>query len=191
MSDYRRYFIQGGTYFFTIVTHNREPIFAAPKNVDLLRKAVGTIKTQHPFEINAAVVLPDHLHFLWSLPPGDADFSTRIGKIKVHFTRAFQAGKPLSTNRSESRKKHRESSVWQRRFWEHVVRDEHEFESFYNYIHFNPVKHGLASCPHKWAVSSFHYWVRRGVLSPQWGCSCRDRETVEFDFKNIERVVGE
>jgi len=191
MSDYRRYFVAGGTYFFTIVTYRRRPIFAAPQNVELLRNAIGVVKQELPFEISAAVILPDHMHFLWTLPPGDDGYSKRIGILKAQFTRAFNSHNQLSRYVSPSRKKHGERDVWQRRFWEHTIRGEHDFERHFEYIHYNPVKHGLASCPHKWNWSSFHRWISRRVCDRSWGCNCAERRFKPFDFSDIDDSVGE
>jgi putative transposase len=190
MADYRRYFIAGGTYFFTIVTYRRRVLFDKERNVQLLREAIASVQADAPFEINAAIILPDHMHFIWSLPPGDADYSKRIGRMKASFTKAFYADRPKPEVVSESRKKHRESDIWQRRFWEHTITDEDEFERLFDYIHFNPVKHGHATCPHAWTASSFHKWVDAGVLDREWGCSCEHR-TVTMSFDKVEGVVGE
>jgi putative transposase len=160
MSDYRRYFVPGGTYFFTIVTHRRRRLFSTEENIERLRNAVCAVKHELPFDINAAVVLHDHIHFLWRLPPGDDRYSKRIGRMKVEFTRAISTTYRLRRGASQSREKHRESDVWQRRFWEHMIRDEHDFERHFDYIHYNAVKHGLATCPHAWRASSFHHWVK-------------------------------
>ena len=159
-------------------------------NVQLLRDSIATVQAGAPFEINAAVVLPDHMHFICTLPSGDAGYSKRIGRIKANFTKAFYADRPKPTSVPVSRKKHRESDVWQRRFWEHTVTHEDEFERLVDYIHFNPVKHGHATCPHAWLASSFHKWVDAGVLDREWGCSC-GRRAVNMNFREVENIVGE
>jgi len=143
------------------VTYQRQPLFADGKNVQRLREAISAIKNDMPFHINAAVVLPDHIHLLWSLPPGDQQYSKRIGRMKVEFTKSLRGdnSRPLAV--SQSRQKHRDSDVWQRRFWEHTIFDEGDFDRHFDYIHYNPVKHGLASCPHAWPASSFHHWVTK------------------------------
>ena len=190
MSDYRRYFVAGGTYFFTLVTYQRRRLFQYERNVELLRTAITSVRNEAPFEINAAVILPDHMHFIWSLPPGDSDYSKRIGKLKARFTKAFYTNTEKKPITSESRAKHRESDIWQRRFWEHTITDEDEFQRLFDYIHFNPVKHGHATCPHAWKPSSFHKWVARGVLEEPWGCSCHGR-LVSMNFQCVKDVVGE
>ena len=181
---------QGGTYFFTIVTYQRRPLFQNRANVDLLRTVITSVREEMPFDIDAAVILPNHMHFIWSLPSGDFGYSRRIGKLKVRFTKAFYSNSKPSLELSASRVKHRESDIWQRRFWEHTIRDEEEFDRLFEYIHFNPVKHGCVTCPHKWQATSFHKWVRRGVLDQGWGCSCNGR-TATFDFESVKDVVGE
>ena len=138
----------GGTFFLTWVTHDRRPILRAPTAVDKLRLSVAEVKQEHPFEIQGAVILPDHVHFLWELPAGDGDFSKRVGLIKARFTRAFDGIPSCAENICNSRRRHRERAVWQRRFWEHTIRDERDFETHMDYIHYNPVRHGLAACPH-------------------------------------------
>lgn len=190
MSNYRRLYIPGGTFFFTLVTYHRQPYFANPENITKLRQAVATVKGEMPFNFMAAVILPDHLHFLWTLPSNDCDYSKRIGLIKVLFTKSVQ-NKNLLEQLSLSRQKHRESNIWQRRFWEHSIQDESELEIYLNYIHYNPVKHNLVSCPHLWLYSSFQKWVDQGIYSADWGCICQNKKQVVLHFKNIEDKVGE
>ncbi|WP_052055627.1 transposase [Myxosarcina sp. GI1] len=177
MPNYRRLYIPGGTYFFTIVTYCRRPLFKDPQNIEILRMAIAKIKDKKPFKILAAVILPDHLHFLWQLPPDDADYSQRISRMKVLFTRAYKAKNFSNLELSASRHKHRESDVWQRRFWEHAIADETDLQKHLDYIHNNPVKHKLVSCPHLWQYSSFDRWVKRGRYPANWGCVC-DRFSV-------------
>jgi putative transposase len=176
MPEYRRAFVPGGTFFFTLVTHDRQPSLASPEAVGLLRSAIATVQHDQPFTFDAGVVLPDHTHWLWTLPPGDADFSKRIGRIKALFTKSLDA---------------RPAAVWQPRFWEHVVRDEADRNRLLDYIHFNPVKHGHAACPHGWAHSSFHRYVREGFYDPDWCCCCDGRVARPPDFDDMAGVVGE
>ena len=188
MADYRRADQPGGTYFFTLVTYKRQPIFADAANVDLLRAAVLAVMNERPFEFLAGAVLPDHAHYLWTLPPGDADFSTRIGRMKVLFTKSLRADggqcPPYggSSSRSASRVKHRDADVWQRRFWEHLIRDQDDLNRHLDYIHYNPVKHGLAICPHAWPASSFDKWVAKRCYEPDWCCQCAGRVIRPPDF---------
>lgn len=178
-------------FFLTVVTHERRPLFSMPANVDCLRQAVGQVRRERPFEIVAAVVVPDHLHFLWELPQGDKDFSTRVGRMKALFTRSMPEKLNSASHQSASRRKHRDSGIWQRRFWEHTIRDERDFEKHMNYIHYNPVKHGLAGCPHDWPYSSFQKWVEKGVYTRDWCCRCDGRAVRPPDFTELEGTVGE
>lgn len=184
MPNYHRACTPGGAVFLTLVTFNRRPIFAEPENVQRLRYAMGTVKAEMPFDITAAVVLPDHLHLLWTLPPDDSDYSKRVGRLKVLFTRLLQGQGMLPQDVCLSRQRHRESDVWQRRFWEHTIRDEADWVAHVNYLHYNPVKHGLVRCPREWEYSSFHGFVARGMYEEDWGCS-----DVVFAGKSLE--VGE
>ncbi len=156
MSEYRRLYVPGGTYFFTVVTANRQPLLADPHNVQLLRQAFGYVRERRPFETLAAVILPDHLHCLWRLPEGDADYSTRWQMIKTAFSRKM----PASGG---------EKTIWQPRFWEHLIRDEEDLRRHLDYIHFNPVKHGLVSDPNAWRPSSFRRFVEKSWYPPGWG----------------------
>ena len=164
--DYRRYYQAGGSYFFTVVTHNRRPILTTEENIQRLRKAFRHVQAKHPFHIDAIVVLPDHLHTLWRLPEGDADFSTRWRKIKHFFSIGVAKGVV-----SNSKQRRREKGVWQRRFWEHALRDEHDWRRHVDYIHYNPVKHGHVSLPAQWPFSSFHKAVKMGWYEMDWGAS--------------------
>ena len=165
---YRRLKIAGAAYFFTLVTERRRPLFGEPSTVSLFLRAVEDIRSRHPFTVDAYVVLPDHLHTVWTLPEGDVKFSTRWRLIKEAFTRAY-----LKTHeappRNESRRSKGEQSIWQRRFWEHVIRDDGDFATHLDYIHLNPVHHGLAAAPRDWPHSSFREWVDRGAYDPTWG----------------------
>ena len=141
---YRRANLTGGTYFFTLVTERRRPLFREQAAVTQLLQAIEAVRSRHPFEVDAYVVLPDHLHTLWTLPDGDAKFSTRWRLIKEAFTRAYLKTH-AAPERSASRLLKGEQGIWQRRFWEHTIRDEADFVAHLNYIHLNPVHHGLAS----------------------------------------------
>jgi putative transposase len=165
--QYRRSTTQGATYFFTLVTHQRRPFLCHPPNISLLRETFRYVRAEHPFHIDAAVVLPDHLRCLWTLPDGDHDFSSRWRLIKSYFSHGCDPEYRLPP--SASRQKKREQAVWQRRFWEHQIRDEGDFIQHVEYIHYNPVKHGLVAAPQDWPYSSFHRYVRRGVYPADWG----------------------
>ena len=172
MPEYRRVNIPGSSVFLTLVTHERAKLFSIPDNINKLRQACSIIIMEKPFAINAAVILPEHIHFLWTLPPNDRDYSYRVGRMKVLFTRALRGVNNLPDNVCESRRKHRESDVWQRRLYEHTIRDEFDFRKHLDYLHFNPVKHGLVKCVHDWEYSSFYRGVKRGEYDIAWGCQC-------------------
>jgi putative transposase len=191
MSEYRRFYREGSIIFLTIVTYNRQLIFKDEKNIDLLRKATAIVKSEMPFEILGAVILPNHLHFLWQLPPNNGDFSKRVGRLKALFTKSFKQENNVIQEVSRSRIKHRESNIWQRRFWDHHIRDEEDFEQHLNYIHYNPVKHHFVSCPHFWQYSSFNLWVKKGVYSSQWACICDQNKAKIPDFSSINHNFGE
>ena len=160
MPNYRRLYIPGGRYFFTLVTHRRRPLLAGPERVALLRAAFRKVLATRPFAIHAAVVLPDHLHCVCQLPAGDADYPGRWREIKKAFSRALGAS-------SDAR---RERGVWQRRFWEHAIRDDDDWRRHVDYVHYNPVKHGYAARAADWPFSSFRPAVERGWYTMDWGC---------------------
>ena len=164
---YRRAFTPGGTFFFTLVTEGRRPIFAAAGAIDTLRQAFWEVRQSRPFDIDAAVIMPDHLHCIWTLPSDDADFATRWRLIKTWFTKHCSPALRAEPNPARTAK--REQAVWQHRYWEHLLRDESDFTRHVDYIHYNPVKHGLAVSPIDWPYSSFHRHVKAGVYPPDWG----------------------
>jgi putative transposase len=167
MSRFRRA-ASGSTYFFTVVSHRRRPFFGTALVRATLRAAIGRVRDLRPFAVDAWVLLPDHLHCIWTLPDGDHDFSMRWSLIKHHVSfacgQAFDGGAA-----SASRRKHRDANVWQRRFWEHQIRDEIDLERHMDYIHFNPVKHGLVTSAAQWPYSTFHRYVKAGVYPVDWG----------------------
>ncbi|GJM23810.1 MAG: transposase [Phycisphaerae bacterium] len=191
MPDYQRLFAPGATFFFTVVTNFRKPILSSRPAQECLRSAFRHVQLRYPFEIDACVILPDHLHCIWTLPKDETNFSMRWSAIKATFTRQFVAGGGSETARSESRRKRGERGIWQRRFWEHIVRNETEFGVYVDYIHYNPVKHGLARCPHEWGPSSFHRWVRDGEYLKDWMCLCDGGLKSPPKFGAVERFVGE
>ncbi len=188
MPDYRRARVRGGTYFFTLATAGRAPILT--DCVELLGRALKQCRRRYPFEQTALVVLPDHLHALWTLPADDADFSLRWAAIKRAFTVEYLAGGNPESTVSRSRRAHRDRGVWQRRFWEHCVRDEADLTAHLHYIHYNPVKHGLVACPHAWPHSTFHRLVRAGWYEPDWACACDGRPAkAPIDLGNVAGEV--
>ncbi len=164
---YRRMYIQGGTYFFTLVSFNRLPVFSSQDAVDLLYAAVGYTAARMPFEVIAYVILPDHVHYVWTLPDISSDYSTRWRLIKSYFTRNYDHKDYAKI--SMSRKKKSEKGVWQRRFWEHLIRDEADLVQHVEYIHYNPIKHGYVQSLMDWKNSSFTKYVEDGLYPPYWG----------------------
>ena len=165
MSNYRRARTDGGTYFFTMVTYRRRHIFVDESVVNELKQAIKEVKQQSPFVIDAWVVLPDHMHCIWTLPEGDSDYSKRVGQIKSRFTRRVKERFHDSSLVTQSQKRKHEQAIWQRRFWEHEIRDQMDFEKHVAYIHYNPVKHGLVNHVVDWPYSTFHRYVEKGIYS--------------------------
>ena len=170
MPNYIRAYIPGGTYFFTVALLDRKRRLLTD-HIDALREAFRHVKRQRPYQFNAIVILPDHLHCLWTLPENDADFSTRWRLIKSHFARSIEPGEALSARRQQKQ----ERGIWQRRFWEHAIRDQRDFDAHLDYIHYNPVKHGWASRVADWPHSSFHEFVKDGLYPLEWAASAEVR----------------
>jgi REP-associated tyrosine transposase len=169
MATFRRSITPGATYFFTLVTYRRRPALIDPPFYRALKQSIRAVRETHPFSIEAFVLLPDHLHCIWRLPEGDSGYALRWSMIKrltSQQTRGLAA--PAL---SESRSKRGELGLWQRRFWEHRIRDERDFERHVEYIHWNPVKHGHARAVADWPYSSFHKFVRDGIYPAGWGGS--------------------
>ena len=158
-----------GTFFFTLVTFDRRKILTLDFSRQILSNAITEVQTQYPFSLEAWVLLPDHLHAIWTLPDGDTDYSKRWGLIKAKFTKAISQESVRSALLTGSRIRHRESTIWQRRFWEHQIRDERDLQVHLDYIHFNPVKHDLAKSPRDWPYSSFREFVGRKLYPDNWG----------------------
>jgi putative transposase len=163
MPKYLRAKIKGSVFFFTVVLADRRSNLLV-EEIERLRRVYRTVQRSRPFKTIAICVLPDHLHALWALPDGDADFSSRWSLIKGSFSRGIGPAQA----RSISKVAKREKGIWQRRYWEHAIRDEADFERHVDYIHFNPVKHGHARVS-DWPHSSFHRYVERGLLAADWG----------------------
>ena len=164
MTEYRRLKVAGGTYFFTLTLADRRETLLTDQ-IAGLRAAFRNVNARHPFAIQAVVILPDHLHAIWRLPDGDADYSLRWRLIKKAFSRALPGGEASTPSRSAKG----ERGIWQRRFWEHAIRDDADFARHVDYVHFNPVKHGHVARVSDWPFSSFHRYVRSGLLPEDWG----------------------
>lgn len=169
MPTYRRYYVAGGTYFFTVVTQNRENFLTSINARTMLRESLEREKETRPFEIQGVVLLPDHLHMIWTLPTGDDKYSLRWSAIKGDFTRNWLDGGNREQTVSAGKIREGRRGVWQPRFFEHTINDEDDFEAHLDYIHYNPVKHGLVESPKNWPWSSFHRYVGLGVYPPDWG----------------------
>ena len=205
MSRYRRNYVEGGCYFFTVVMYKRQKLLNG-EAVDILREGFRELMKQKPFKIDAIVIMPDHLHCIWQLPPGDDNYSDRWKKIKTYFTKQYKRRMaPLPTKPTdeqvgwversathrlsctgpkptESMKKKGEIGLWQRRFWEHTIRDEKDYKNHFDYIHYNPVKHRLAKAPKDWQYSSFYRYVREGIYKLDWGA--------QHDITSHNAIVG-
>ena len=162
--DYRRAWYPSGTYFFTVNLLQRKNNRLLVEHIQILRTAVAQVKKFYPFIIHAWVVLPEHLQCVIELPEGDADFKTRWMLIKMLFSRAI----PKTEHRSEIRIKRRERGIWQRRYWEHLIRDEADFKAHVDYVHINPLKHGLVKNVVDWEYSTFHRLVKAGIYPRNW-----------------------
>jgi putative transposase len=160
MPNYHRVHAEGATYFFTVVTAQRKPILQG-KHAELLLEIMGEIRQETPFHSEAFVILPDHLHAIWRLPDGDTDYSKRWGLIKSRFSK--RCGLPSISSHGQ------DSGIWQPRFWEHLIRSDHDWRTHMDYVHFNPIKHGLVKRVVEWPYSSFHQWVKEGFYAPDWG----------------------
>lgn len=156
MPNYRRYYLKGGTWFFTVNLKNRQSDILV-RQIAALRTVVQGVKAAKPFHINACVILPEHLHCIWTLPENDSDFSCRWREIKKMFTKAIRG-----------------HAIWQPRFWEHAIRDEEDFRRHVDYIYLNPVKHGWVTRVQDWPFSSFHRDVRHGIYPADWAGEAQD-----------------
>jgi putative transposase len=169
MSRYRRLKIEGGVFFFTLTIADRSTDLLV-RHIERLRRAYADVQTRRPFETVAICILPDHIHALWQLPHGDADYASRWSIFKSGFSRGLA---PAST-RSESKIGKLEKGIWQRRYWEHAIRDDTDFERHVDYIHYNPVKHGLVQSVADWPFSSFHRYVAQDFLPADWAGDAKE-----------------
>ncbi|NJO15945.1 MAG: transposase [Thioploca sp.] len=177
MRIYKCIKIEGGCYFFTVVLAHRRGNHLLIQHIDTLRESFKQIQKAHPFTLDAVVILPDHLHGIWQLPAQDDNFSFRWRLIKSHFSRSITTSEYVS----ESRQRKNERGIWQRRFWEHVIRDEADYLHHVEYIHYNPVKHGYVKRVRDWPYSSFHRWVARGIYPVTWATD--NPNVIDRDFE--------
>ncbi len=178
MPEYRRNFVNGGTYFFTVVTYNRQPFLTTEGARNCLHNAWEDVQVRFPFVTVAVSLLPEHVHCLWRLPEGDSNYSIRWKEIKRLFSKNYPIQDMPGETISESRLKRGEKLIWQRRFWEHTIRDENDLRNHMEYIHYNPVKHGLVQRAWDWPWSSFHRYVKMGLYEKDWG------EAADMQFNN-------
>ena len=174
MPNYRRNRVMGGTYFFTANLLDRQSDLLV-RYIDSLREAVRNVREKHPFYIDAWVVLPEHTHCVWTLPPDDSDFPTRWMEIKM----LFSAQIPKETASHSDRQRKRERNIWQQRYWEHTIRDDRDYAAHVNYCYVNPLKHGLVRHVRDWPHSSFHRDARSGLYSEDWCGNILDMEAGE------------
>ncbi|HUE93801.1 REP-associated tyrosine transposase [Pseudomonas sp.] len=162
MTEYRRIYRPGGTYFFTLTLADRRQDWLI-SHIAALKQSVHAEQQRAPFSLQAWVVMPEHLHLLMRLPDGDHDFSNRIRRIKGNFSRELPRGVVRASQLLKG-----ERGIWQRRFWEHLIRDERDWQQHFDYIHYNPVKHGQVQRVIDWPHSSFHAYVERGIYPRDW-----------------------
>ena len=191
MPNFRRAYVPGGTFFFTVVTDQRAPFLCDAPARRLLGKVIRQCQARWPMQIDAVVLLPDHLHTIWTLPPGDKSYSKRWGWVKKEFTRAWLADRHAEQPQTAGRIRDGRRGVFQAKFWEHAIRDEHDLGRHFDYIHYNPVKHGVAACPHRWPWSSSRRWVRAGAYNEDWGCVCSGMQPSAMDFSDVAATAGE
>ena len=175
MPRYIRSQVKGATYFFTVTLAHRQSQLLT-ENIQLLRQVFQRANALHPFTTLAICVLPDHIHTIWQMPAEDGNYALRWRIIKSHFSRNFSA----NTQRSNSKIKHREKGIWQRRYWEHQIKDEQDLQRHIDYIHYNPVKHGLVAQVKDWPYSTFHRYVQRNIYPEHWGNGVNVNESGVF-----------
>jgi putative transposase len=182
MPDYRRNRVAGGTYFFTVNLLDRSSHLLV-EHIDLLRNAVREVRAERPFHIDAWAVLPDHMHCIWTLPPGDANYSDRWKAIKIRFARVL----PKTGALSLARQRRGERGIWQRRFWEHTIRDHADYAAHVDYVHINPFKHGLVREVRAWPYSSFHRMVVAGIYPQDWAADLVAMNAGERETRPLTR----
>jgi putative transposase len=188
MPNYRRAFVPGGTFYLTLVTAGRMPFLCDDLARPLLRAAIEQCRARWPFAIDCFVLMPDHLHWIWTLPEDDTAYSARVAWIKRTFTAGWTAAGGAERAVTAAQHGGRRRGVWQPRFWEHVVRSPEDRNRLFDYVHFNPVKHGYVKCPKDWPYSSFHRFVREGFYERDWGCV---EGGAPPTWEDIEDILGE
>jgi len=188
MPNWRRSLTPGGTFFFTVVTDRRARFLTTPLARNVLSNTIRGCQSQWPFKIDAIVLLPDHLHTIWTLPLGDTDYSKRWAWIRKEFTKSWLSQGGNEQIQTAGRHRDQRRGVWQAKFWEHTIQDEEDFDRHFDYIHFNPVKHGLVKSPQEWPWSSIHRWVKKGVYPVDWAHGSDD---VSLNFDDIKNSIGE
>lgn len=188
MPNWKRAHVPGRTFFFSVVTDRRARFLTDVPARRLLGSIIRRCRLKWPFTIDALVLLPDHLHAIWSLPPGDEEYSKRWGWIKKEFTKHWLAAGGHEQRQTAGRIRDRRRGVWQPKFREHTLEMAEQFERHFDYVHYNPVKHGLVKCPGDWPWSSFYRWIRAGVYPANWACW---DDMGPLDFSDIDETVGE
>ena len=191
MPKYRRWYRQGGTFFLAVKTYKHQTFLCEQFARTALRRAIEDTRAEKPFEIVAWVLLPDHLHTIWRMPEDDNDFSIRWSMIKRRFTRQWLTLHQPPVQPTARMRRKREPGVWQRRFWEHLIRDQNDMANHMDYIHYNPIKHSLAECPHHWPYSTFHRWTQEGAYRSDWLCSCQTKNEQRPLFMDAIGNAGE
>jgi len=176
--QYRRTRVKGSTYFFTVNLANRKSTLLIDE-IDQLKQVVNAVKKRHPFKLDALVLLPDHLHAIWTLPNNDRDYAKRWMLIKAGFSRRISKSEKIN----KSRQKKGERGIWQRRYCEHLIRDDDDYEKHVNYIHHNPVKHDYVDKAIDWPYSTIHKYIAKGVLTRDWGCEAESEDEAFGELK--------
>src|SRR4051794_35084093 len=191
MPNFRRNYVPGGTYFYTLVTDQRAPFLCEERARRLLRGIIKECRARWPFRIDAIVLLPEHLHAMFTLPVGDDRYSRRWAWMKKEFTGRWLDVGGAEQPISEGRRRDGRRGVLQPKYWEHTIRDEDDHERHFDYIHFNPVRHGLVRCPRDWPYSSFRRYVRMGVYPEDWGCASIVENDRRFRFEDLDTTAME
>ena len=183
MPNYKRTRIDGACFFFTVVTHKRQPLFNHDLSRSILRETIKKVQERFPFEIPAFCLMPDHLHCIWQMPEGDSDYSKRWSIIKRTFSQQYLASSGINIHRNTSRINKRELGIWQRRFWEHRCRDRDDYYNHINYIHYNPIKHKLVNSLKDWPYSTYHKFFDNGYYTGfNWDEFLKNEMDTQIEF---------